>query len=89
MMNYQLLKKYYKWWNRKKSYKFSIESINFINSQKINRLDNKNDGTCLSKADLEIDKIIFETLSKLDSTMLLLVKKEVLIINYLWALNTG
>ena len=45
------------------------ESINFINSQKINRLDNKNDGTCLSKADLEIDNIIFETLTKIDSTM--------------------
>ena len=70
MMNYQSFKK-----NiisdeiEKNLINLVSESINFINSQKINRLDNKNDGTCLSKADLEIDNIIFETLSKLDSTI--------------------
>ena len=44
-------------------------SMNLVNKSHINKLDNKIDGTALSQADLEVDKMICDALESLDSNI--------------------
>lgn len=68
------------------------QTIEFINSVKINRLDNKLDGTVLSQADIELDKILFKSLKLLDPTIPIIseersVKKEVFMKKVYWLID--
>ena len=47
----------------------SKEAIKYINSSKINILNNKGDGTALSKADLHLDKMLCNSLKDLDNNI--------------------
>ena len=59
----------------------AYECINYIRASSIKFLNNKNDGTPISSADLEIDKIISNNLSKFNPQIKILSEEHKFTIN--------
>ena len=69
MLNYPFTKKFSKEYLENYLLKLAKKTIQYIKENDINKLSNKLDGSELSQADLELDKIVYQSLKKLDITV--------------------